>query len=68
MNESPWILIEVKNSIKEPLSKNLIYFKKQLNPKYSFQVALDGDYIDASCFNDSEPIIVSAKTFLSQLV
>ena len=68
MNQAPWILIEVKNSIKEPLSKNLIYFKKQLNPKYSLQVALDGEYIDAYCFNDPEPIIVSAKTFLSQLV
>lgn len=68
MNQSPWILIEVKNSIKEPLSKNLIYFKEKLNPKYSLQIALDAEYIETSCFNDSEPTIVSAKTFLSQLV
>lgn len=64
----PWFLVEVKNSSNGSPSKSLFYFQKLLNAKHAFQVALDMDYVDISCFGYTEPIIVPAKTFLSQLV
>lgn len=69
-DNTPWIMIEVKSSILEPLSNNLQHFQKQLNAPYVFQVAMDGDFIETDCFEIpyGQPRIVSAKTFLSQLV
>jgi predicted AAA+ superfamily ATPase len=67
-SEKPWMLIEVKSSAKEPLSKNLFFFQDQVQAKYVLQVAFDLPYVDTDCFNSSKPVIVSLKTFLSQLV
>ena len=59
----------MKSSLKESLSKNLLYFQKQLNVPHVMQVVMEADYIDEDCFNHPyEPIIVPAKTFLSQLI
>lgn len=68
-DQKPWMMIEVKSSINEPLSKNLHHFQKQLNVPYIFQVAIDGDYVEIDCFDKPfVPRIVPAKTFLAQLV
>jgi predicted AAA+ superfamily ATPase len=64
----PWFLVEVKNSSNGSPSKSLYYFQKLLKTQHAFQVALDMDYVDIDCFKFEEPIIVPAKTFLSQLV
>jgi hypothetical protein len=66
-NQKPWMLIEVKHSEKEPLSKNLLYFQQILKPTYTFQLAFNMDYMDIDCSTLFEPKIVPAKTFLSQL-
>jgi predicted AAA+ superfamily ATPase len=66
-NFQPWILVEAKLS-NGPISKNLINFKSKLNATHAFQVVHDLEYVDKSCFDEYNPIIIPAKTFLSQLV
>lgn len=67
-DKKPWFLIEVKLSSKGGISKNLAYFQDKIKAKHAFQVVLDMDYIPRDCFKHSEPIIVPAQTFLTQLV
>ena len=63
----PWFLVEVKKS-EESLSDALGFFQRRLGAKHAFQVVLDADYEDVDCFASSGPVIVPARTFLSQLV
>ena len=67
-NSRPWMLVEAKLSNSESLSSSLVYFHKQLKTDYAFQVVCNMDYIDRNCFEWKNPIIVPAKTFLSQLI
>ena len=67
-NDKPWILVEVKNSANNSLSKNLIFFKKELNAPYAFQVLNTEEYVKTSCFVKEGIWMVPVKTFLSQLV
>lgn len=67
-NGKPWGLVEVKNSSNGSPSKSLFYYQEMLEVEFAVQVALDMDYVDRSCFESPRPIIVPAKTFLSQLV
>ena len=64
----PWILIDVKKTDDMHLSKNLEYFKKQLNVPHAFQVVIDTDYVDRDVFEYKKTVIVPARTLLSQLV
>lgn len=66
-NSSPWMLIEVKSSANDPLSKSLHHFAKQINPTYSFQIAYDMPYIDFDIRKLKKPMIIPMSTFLSQL-
>jgi uncharacterized protein len=66
-NDSPWLLIETKSSLKEPLNSNLLRFQKQLNAQIALQLAFDLPFADYDCFQIKTPKIVSLKTFLSQL-
>lgn len=66
-NDKPWILIEAKMS-SQSFSRSLLYFKEKLNPPYTFQVVYDLPYVNQSCFETHHPLIVPAKTFLSQLI
>lgn len=43
-------------------------FQDKTQAPHAFQVAIDMDYLDIDCFSYHQPIIVPAKTFLSQLV
>ncbi len=65
-NEEPWFLVEVKNSM-APLSSSLGYFQKETSTPHAFQVTIDAEFQKINCFDFTRPIIVSAKTFLSQL-
>ena len=67
-NEEPWILIEAKHSEANRLSSSLTFFQEQIGADYALQVVHNIDYINQSCFQDKSPLIVPAKTFLSQLV
>ena len=64
----PWFLVEVKQR-DESISPSLKYFQQQLASPFAFQVILDMDYIDADCFaRPGAPVVVPARTFLSQLL
>ena len=64
----PWFLIEVKHG-DESLGGSLKYFQEQVGAPFAFQVVLGSDYIAADCFKSPRgPIVVPARTFLSQLL
>jgi hypothetical protein len=64
----PWFLVEVKQR-DESLSPTLKYFQQQLAAPFAFQVVLDANYVEADCFaRAGAPIVVPARTFLSQLL
>ncbi|MBR4171951.1 MAG: ATP-binding protein [Kiritimatiellae bacterium] len=62
----PWFLVEVKKS-EESRSDALGFFQRRLAAKHAFQVVLDADYEDVDCFENNNPVVVPARTFLSQL-
>lgn len=64
----PWFLVEVKQSDMQ-LQKALAHFQRQLDAPHAFQVVIDADYVAADCFaSPGEPLVVPARTFLSQLL
>jgi len=64
----PWFLAEVKHQ-EESISPALKFFQDQLKAPFAFQLVVDADYVDADCFaKPCDPIVVPAKTFLSQLL
>ena len=67
-NNRPWLLVEVKTSGKAKISPHLATFKEKTGADHGLQVAMDLDYVEGDCFSFSRPLIVPAKTFLSQLV
>ena len=67
-DHQPWFLVEVKSGTNHSLSKGLVHFHKELGTKHAFQVCIDLPYVDIDCFSKTNPIIVPAQTFLSQLI
>jgi len=67
-NGLPWFLVEVKNGNSKTISPHLKYFHKELQTAHAFQVVLNLPYEPVNCFSQTNPIIVPAKTFLSQLI
>lgn len=68
-NQKPWFLVEAKASgNNKGISKWLYYFQKKLNVPHAFQIGFDLPYVDEDCFKIKKPVIVPAKTFLSQLI
>ena len=65
---NPWFLIEVKSSASASISGHLHRFQKQTGARHAFQVAMDEPYVDRDCFAEVRPVIVPARTLLSQLV
>jgi hypothetical protein len=64
---APAPLVEVKAGDKD-LSPSLGYFQGQTKAAHAFQVVIDFAYEAADCFRVARPIVVPAKTFLSQLL
>lgn len=64
---TPWFLVEVKQSDTQ-LSPNLKHFHEATGARHAFQVVLDLDHEPIDCFDYTRPIVVPARTFLSQLV
>jgi uncharacterized protein len=65
-DRKPWCLVEVKMSAAS-LSDSLRYFKKATKAVHAFVVVIDLPYVEVDCFSRSEPTVVPARTFLSQL-
>ncbi len=63
----PWFLVEVKTKAKG-ISPALYHFQEETAAPHAFQVAFDLPFVNKNCFEEKEPIIVPAQTFLSQLV
>jgi predicted AAA+ superfamily ATPase len=66
-NGKPWFIVEVKTKAKG-LSSSLYHFQKELGASHAFQIAFDLPFVNRNCFEETEPILVPAKSFLSQLV
>lgn len=66
-DRKPWFLVEVKQK-DTTLSPSLAYFQSQTKAPHAFQVVLDLPYEAADCFQVKHPVVVPAKTFLSQLL
>jgi predicted AAA+ superfamily ATPase len=62
----PWFLVEVKKGA-AALSEALGFFQRRLEAQHAFQVVLDAEYVDKDCFEHDAPVVVPARTFLSQL-
>jgi hypothetical protein len=65
---APWLLVEAKSSGRPGLSPSLASYHEQLGNVRALQVARDLPYVDRNCFELGRPMIVPARTFLSQLV
>ena len=63
---TPWFLVEAKGSDTK-LSPALLHFQRQTGAEHAFQVVRDLPHVDADCFARHAPVIVPARTFLSQL-
>lgn len=67
-DRAPWFLVEVKHR-DEGLSPALAHFQAQTRAPYAFQVVVDAPYVEADAFGAPRgPVIVPARTLLSQLV
>ena len=66
-DRKPWFLVEVKNGDRQ-LSDSLGYFQSQTHARHAFQVVLDRPFAAVDCFSRTDPVLVSARTFLSQLL
>lgn len=66
-DKQPWFLAEVKNS-DEKLSPALAHFQQLTGSSHAFQVVMERPYEDTDCFNHRKPTVISAQTFLSQLL
>ena len=66
-DEQPWFLVEVKKN-STTLSPALQHFQQQTKAPHAFQVVMDLPYANINCFNYTDPVVVPARTFFSQLV
>ncbi len=67
-NGRPWFLVEAKASDNGGLSKSLFHYQNLTGAEHALQVVFDLPYEAGNCFASSRPLIVPARTFLSQLV
>jgi predicted AAA+ superfamily ATPase len=66
-NHKPWFLLEVKMS-DTSLSPSLAHFQAQTQAAHAFQLVVSLAYQPADCFRVHRPVVVPARTFLSQLL
>lgn len=62
-----WFLVEVKMS-DTALSPWLEHFQSQTNAQNAFQSVMNLPYQQADCFRTRQPVVVPARTLLSQLL
>ena len=66
-DKKPWFVAEVKNA-NEKLSPALSLFQRQTGAEHAFQIVAERPFEEVDCFVSREPTVVSARTFLSQLL
>lgn len=66
-DRKPWFLVEAKLS-ETVLSSSLAHFQAQTNASHAFQVVITLPYEPIDCFRAHQPVVVPARTFLSQLL
>lgn len=66
-DRKPWFLVEVKLSDNH-LASSLGHFQGQIKAAHAFQVVMNLGYEVADCFRLRDPVVVPARTFLSQLL
>jgi predicted AAA+ superfamily ATPase len=66
-DRKPWMLVEVKSG-DNALSESLAYFQTATRAAYAFQAVIDRPYVDVDCFGRTDPVVVPARTLLSQLL
>ena len=62
----PWFLVESKTSDTK-LSPALAAYQKATGAKHAFQVVFNLPFENVDCFQYTDPTVVPALTFLSQL-
>jgi len=67
-DKKPWFLVEAKASGHQGISRWLYYYQEKLKVPHAFQIGFDLPYVDQDCFTAEGPVIVPAKTLLSQLI
>jgi hypothetical protein len=60
-------LVEVKTSDTR-LSDSLVYFKQATKAKHAFQAVIEMPFVADDCFSRTDPVVVPARTLLSQLL
>ena len=65
-NQQPWFLVEVKHA-ETRLSPNLAHFQKLTGAPHAFQMVMALPFTARNPFEYSNPIVVPARTLLSQL-
>jgi hypothetical protein len=66
-DRKPWCLVEVKLS-DTTLSPALAYFQQQTRAAHAFQAVIGLPFEGADCFTARHPVVVPARTLLSQLL
>ncbi len=66
-DRKPWFLVETKLSDTK-ISPSLACFQAQTKAAHAFQVVINLTYEAADCFQHRQPLVVPARTFLSQLL
>ena len=66
-DRKPWFLVEVKTGDTH-LSPSLAHFQAATGAPHAFQVVMDHPFEPVDCFSVQRPVVVSARTFLSQLL
>jgi predicted AAA+ superfamily ATPase len=66
-DRKPWFLVEVKTS-ERTLSPTLTYFQTATGAPHAFQAVIDLAPVEANCFASPSPMVVPARTLLSQLL
>lgn len=66
-DRKPWFLVEAKNG-DDKLSDSLGYFQTQTQARHAFQAVLNRPFTAMDCFTRTDPVVVPARTFLSQLL
>jgi len=66
-DRKPWFLVEV-NMTSAALSESLGYFQQATRARHAFQAVIERPCDEADCFSRNEPVVVSARTLLSQLL
>ena len=63
----PWFLVEAKLA-DTALSKNLAHFQQQTGAAHALQIVRDLPFVASDCFDRHDPVVVPARTLLSQWV